>query len=79
MAFMGMAPFGSLLAGTLAGLIGRRTRFSSEGSCALQARRRFQKNILSVKGLAHLPEKELTPRNSDGNRVVGGSFGKPVA
>jgi MFS family permease len=60
MAFMGMAPFGSLLAGSLAGLIGTPHALMAGGIMCVLGALYFSKDILSAKNLMKRPEKEIT-------------------
>jgi MFS family permease len=61
MAFMGMAPFGSLLAGGLAGLIGAPHTLFIGGILCIVGAFSFSKNIVSAKNILPPPEKEITP------------------
>jgi MFS family permease len=66
MAFMGMAPFGSLIAGGLAGWIGApKTLLISGISCILGALI-FSKDILKAKDHLKPPEKEITEEMEKG-------------
>jgi len=66
MAFMGMAPFGSLLAGGLAGLIGAPHTLLVGGILCIAGAFIFSKNILSVKDIMRPFEKELSPEIATG-------------
>jgi len=59
MAFMGMAPFGSLIAGSLAGSIGAPRTVMTGGICCILGAFIFSKDIFSAKRLVR-PEKEIT-------------------
>jgi MFS family permease len=60
MAFMGMAPFGSLLAGSLAGLIGAPHTLLMGGILCIVGSALLSKNIVSAKDMVHPSEKEIT-------------------
>jgi len=60
MAFMGMAPFGSLIAGSLAGLIGTPYSVLTGGVFCVLGAFVFSKNILSAKDMKRPPEEEIT-------------------
>ena len=66
MAFMGMAPFGSLLAGSLAGLIGAPHTLFIGGILCIFGAFFFSKNIMSAKNILRLPEKEISPEVATG-------------
>jgi MFS family permease len=66
MAFMGMSPFGSLLAGSLAGLIGAPNTLLTGGILCIAGAFLFSKNILSAKDILRPPEKELSPEIAKG-------------
>ena len=66
MAFMGMAPFGSLLAGGLAGLIGAPHTLLVGGILCILGAFLFSKNILSAQDKMRSPEKELSPEIETG-------------
>ncbi|MGB7568438.1 MAG: MFS transporter [Chitinivibrionales bacterium] len=66
MAFMGMAPFGSLLAGGLAGLIGAPHTLLVGGVLCIFGAFLFSKNILSAQDKMRSPEKELSPEIETG-------------
>ncbi|MGB7568597.1 MAG: hypothetical protein WBM07_12110, partial [Chitinivibrionales bacterium] len=66
MAFMGMAPFGSLLAGGLAGLIGAPHTLLVGGILCILGAFSFSKNILSAQDKMRSPEKELSPEIETG-------------
>jgi MFS family permease len=66
MAFMGMAPFGSLLAGGLAGLIGAPHTLFIGGILCIVGAFSFSKNIVSAKNILRPPEKEITPALATG-------------
>jgi len=61
MAFMGMAPFGSLLAGSLAGLIGAPHTLMIGGTLCVLGAFVFSKNILSVKDSIPPTRISITP------------------
>jgi MFS family permease len=60
MAFMGMAPFGSLIAGSLAGLIGAPHTVLTGGIFCIIGAFVFSKDILSAKDMERPKEKNLT-------------------
>lgn len=60
MAFMGMAPFGSLLSGSLAGLIGAPHTLLIGGILCILGALIFTKNILSVKNIMPTVDKETS-------------------
>lgn len=66
MAFMGMAPFGSLLAGSLAGLIGAPYTLMAGGALCIFGAFLFSKNILSAKDIMKPVEKQITPEIENG-------------
>jgi MFS family permease len=66
MAFMGMAPFGSLFAGSLAGLIGAPKTLLIGGLLCIAGGFAFSKNIVSTKDIVRPVEKEITPEIATG-------------
>jgi MFS family permease len=62
MAFMGMAPFGSLLAGGLAGLAGVPSALLTGGILCIIGALVFSKGILAKKDVPSHEEKEITPK-----------------
>ena len=66
MAFMGMAPFGSLAAGGLAGLIGAPHTLLLGGMLCIFGACLFSKRILLAKFMLRLPGKEITPAIATG-------------
>lgn len=66
MAFMGMAPFGSLLAGGLAGLVGAPHTLLVGGILCILGAFIFSKNILSAKDVVRSPEKKISPEIARG-------------
>jgi MFS family permease len=60
MAFMGMAPFGSLMAGSLAGLIGVPKTLLIEGTLCICGALIFSKDILLAKEILRRPEEKIT-------------------
>jgi Bacterial protein of unknown function (DUF894). len=66
MAFMGMAPFGSLLAGGLAGLAGVPSALLTGGILCIIGALVFSKGILAKKDVPPHEEKEITPEIAEG-------------
>jgi MFS family permease len=66
MAFMGMAPFGSLLAGSLAGLAGAPRTLLIGGVLCIFGALIFAKSILSANRIVRPREKEITPEIATG-------------
>ncbi len=66
MAFMGMAPFGSLIAGGLAGLIGAPHTVLAGGILCICGAFLFSRKILSAKSLLPVSEKVLAPEIETG-------------
>ena len=62
MAFMGMAPFGSLLAGGLAGLAGVPSALLTGGILCIIGALVFSKGILAKKDVPSHEDKEITPK-----------------
>lgn len=66
MAFMGMAPFGSLIAGGLAGLVGAPHTLLVGGMLCIVGAFLFSGKILSATALLHPLEKDLIPEITAG-------------
>jgi len=70
MSFMGLAPFGSLLFGGLADVIGAPYTLLIGGACMLAGGLLFARKFSSVKGMVHRAyvKKGLVPDNSSKNK-----------
>lgn len=66
MAFMGMAPFGSLLAGSLAGLIGAPHTLTIGGMLCILGGLAFYRNIVVSGDVVRPPEAAITPEIATG-------------
>jgi MFS family permease len=66
MAFMGMVPFGSLLAGSLAGVIGAPNTVLIGGALCILGAFTFFRDIRLAKHMMPIVEKEITPEMEAG-------------
>jgi MFS family permease len=66
MAFMGMAPFGSLIAGGLAGSVGAPRTLLIGGILCIGGAFLLSRDILSAKDMMRMPEEEITPEIARG-------------
>jgi len=66
MAFMGMTPFGSLLAGSFGGMIGVRDTVMAGGILCIIGALLFAKDIHAAKKMIPAFKKEMTPEIETG-------------